>query len=492
MELLTAFWSTVFAHFLTILYVVDFFIALTIIFLERKNPSATLAWIMILFLLPVAGIILYVLFSQSVSRKKIFKLSKFEEDTIENALREQIEEIESGQFIFSNRESRLWRDMIRLNQIYGKAYFTQDNKIEIITRGEDMHRTLLTDIRNATTSINMMYFIIKNDSVGKEILQALTERAQQGVEVRLMVDAIGGRQILDYTVADLKAAGGKVAFFFPPRFKYLKFVNMKLNYRNHRKLVIIDGDIGYIGGFNIGKEYVGLKKKFGFWRDTHLRLLGSGVQDINARFIMDWRFAAKEKLVVSEAYYSEVQKEGTTGIQIVCSGPDSSKEEIKRSYMKMVTSATKNVYLQTPYFVPDDSLLESLKMAAMSGVDVRIMIPCMPDHMFVYWATYSYVGELISSGAKVYIYNNGFLHAKTLVVDGEVASVGSANFDRRSFRLNFEANAFIYDGDEAKKIEDIFKEDMTMCHELTKELYQKRSLIIKFKEAVSRLLSDLL
>lgn len=485
-------WTTMLPNLLTLLFLIDFIIALTIIFLERKNPSATLAWIMVLFLLPVAGIVFYFLFSQNIARQKIFKLSKADEATMKNALQKQVDEIESGKFEFSNTESKGWKDMIRLNQLYAKAYFTQDNKISIITDGEEMHTMLLEDIRNAKISINIMYFIIKNDVVGKQILSALTERAEAGVEIRLLVDAIGGRQLLDHTISGLKSAGGKVAFFFPPRFKYLKFVNMKLNYRNHRKLVAIDGAVGYIGGFNIGKEYVGLKKKFGFWRDTHMRLTGSGVQDINARFIMDWKFAAKENLIVSQAFYSEVLKEGTTGIQIVSSGPDSSREEIKRAYMKMVNSATKNVYLQTPYFVPDDSLLESLKIAAMSGIDVKIMIPCMPDHMFVYWATYSYVGELISSGAKVYIYDNGFLHAKTLVVDGEVASIGSANFDRRSFKLNFEANAFIYDGVEAKKIEAIFMRDMTLCHELTKELYEERSTFIKFKESISRLLSDLL
>lgn len=492
MENATIIWSAIVSNFLTLLFIIDFIIALTIIFLERKDPSATLAWIMILFLLPLMGIVIYFLFSQNISRKKLFKLTKAEEAVMQNALAEQIEEIKTDNFNFSNRDSRAWRELIRLNQTYGKAFFTQDNKISIIIDGEEMHETLLKDIRSAKISINIMYFIIKNDSIGKQVLKALTERAQAGVEVRLLIDAIGGRQILDFTTSELRAAGGQVAFFFPPMFKYLKIINMKLNYRNHRKIVVIDGAIGYIGGFNIGKEYVGLKKKFGYWRDTHLRFVGSGVQDLNARFIMDWKFAAKEKLIVSEAFYSHVVKEGSTGIQIVSSGPDSSRQEIKRAYMRMIASATRNIYLQTPYFVPDSSLLESLKMAVMSGVDVRIMIPCMPDHMFVYWATYSYVGEMIDAGVKVYIYDNGFLHAKTIVVDSEVASIGSANFDRRSFRLNFEANAFIYDGKEAKKLESIFEDDMKLSHELTKELYEKRSIIIKFKESISRLLSDLL
>ena len=223
-----------------------------------------------------------------------------------------------------------------------------------------------------------------------------------------------------------------------------------------------------------------------------MKLMGSCVQDMNARFILDWRFASKENIVISQAYYDEPFQAGTTGVQIVSCGPDSSKEEIKHGYLKMISSAKKNIYIQTPYFVPDASILEALKTAVLSGVDLRIMIPCMPDHMFVYWATYSYVGLLLNLGAKIFIYDEGFMHAKTICVDGEVASIGSANFDIRSFRLNFEANAFIYDAAEVYKLEAIFETDMMKSHELTKHLYRTRSLMIKFKESISRLLSDLL
>lgn len=477
--------------FVTILSVTNIIIAITIIFLERKNPSATLAWIMILFLIPVVGIFFYFLFSQNLSRKKIFKLTRFEEETIHTALHEQIKEMKSGEYSFTTFSARNWSDMIRLHQVYSNAFFTEDNRISIFTDGQELFDSLIRDIQTAEGSINIEYFIIKNDLAGRKIIEILTDKAKEGIEVRLLIDAMGSRQMSHSTncIKSLLEAGGKVAFFFPPKFKYL---NMKLNYRNHRKIVVIDGRVGYIGGYNIGKEYLGLKKKFGNWRDTHLRILGSSVQDINARFLMDWRFASKEELVLSEAYYSKVIQEGTTGIQIVSSGPDEEKAQIKRGYMKMITSAHKNIYLQTPYFVPDSSILESLKMAAQSGVDVRVMIPCMPDHMFVYWATYSYVGELIRSGAKVFIYHNGFMHAKTIVVDGEVASIGSANFDMRSFKLNFESNAFIYDEKLARQIEKIFEEDMKHSHELSKEIYDGRGAWIQFKESIARLLSDLL
>lgn len=474
---------------ITGLFLVNFIIALTIIFLERKNPSATLAWIMILFLVPVAGIIFYFLLSQNIARQKIFRMSKYEEAIINASLNEQISAIKKGEFVFSNPESKKWQDMIRLHQTYSDAFFTQDNRITVLTDGCHKFDSLLKDIKAAKQSINIMYFIVKNDSMGRLLIDALTEKAREGIEVRFLIDAMGSRQISQKILDPLKKAGGQYAFFFPPMFKYL---NLKLNYRNHRKLVVIDGCIGYLGGFNVGNEYVGKKKKFGFWRDTHLRLTGSCVQDMNARFILDWRFASKENIVLAQAYYGVPCHDGTTGIQIVSCGPESAKEEIKRGYLKMISSAKKNIYIQTPYFVPDASILEVLKTAVLSGVDVRIMIPCMPDHMFVYWATYSYVGILLNLGAKIYIYDDGFMHAKTICVDGEIASIGSANFDIRSFRLNFEANAFIYDAAEVYKLEAIFEADMMKSHELTKHLYRNRPLVIKFKESISRLLSDLL
>lgn len=477
------------AQFIIALAIVDLVVSISAIVLERHNPSKALAWVLVIFVLPVIGIILYFLLSMNLARRKIFRLTQFEEKTIDGSLETQIREIADGTFQYSTEEGRYWNGMVHLNQLYGRAFYTQNNKIDILTDGSEMLRNLLTDIRNAKNIINIMFFIIKNDHVGNALLEALTAKAAEGVEVRLLMDSMGSRQINDQVLSTFLVAGGKRAYFFP---KKLKFFNFNFNYRNHRKLAVIDGAIGYIGGFNIGKEYLGEKKKFGYWRDTHLRITGQGVQDINARFILDWRAASREEIILSEAYYSHVIDAGKSGIQIVSSGPDSLREEVKRSLMKMITSAEHKIYVQTPYFVPDVSILESLKMAAQCGRDVRVMIPCQPDHPFVYWATYSYAGELVKSGGRVYIYENGFLHAKTMVVDGQVATVGSANFDRRSFSLNFESNAFIYDKEEANKMEAIFQADMAHCRELTRERYEGRGVFIKMKEIAARLLSDIL
>lgn len=472
-----------------VILIINILIALAIIFLERKDTSATLAWIMVLLFIPILGTIFYIVFSQNISRQKIFRLYENEEEMISASLKKQSVAIGEGTFEFENKIAAKWTDLIKLNQSCSHAYFTQDNSIELFIDGKEKMKALFDDIENAKSYVNVQYFIIKKDIVGDAFLKLLIRKAMEGVEVRLLVDALGSRGINKELVRELKESGGQYAEFFPSKFKLF---NTKLNYRNHRKIVIIDNEIGYVGGFNIAREYVGLKRKFGYWRDTHLKIRGGSVLDLNARFLLDWRSATREKFNMEEVFMEEQEGSGNIGVQIVSSGPDNTREEIKHGFFKMITSAKKSIYIQTPYFVPDAPILEGLKMAAQSGVEVNVMIPCMPDHMFVYWATYSYVAELMEEGVNVYIYDNGFLHAKVLAVDDEICTVGSTNFDRRSFKLNFEANAFIYDAEFTSKIVDSFKEDIKLSYKLTQELYDQRGSWIKIKEVFSRILSDVL
>lgn len=472
------------------LYVMNLLLILTVIFAERKSPSATLAWIMILAFVPIVGFLFYIVFNQNMARSKINKLTDKEKYVVSKSLWNQMKEMERDDYSFHCATTKNWSHLIKLNQVYAHSYYTENNNAELITDGTVLMDKLMADIRQAKESVNIEYYIIKRDFVGMALIKLLTEKAKEGLEVRLLVDALGGRTLNRYVLKDYIAAGGKVGFFFRPK---LKFFGIRLNYRNHRKIVVIDNKIGYTGGYNVAKEYIGRKKKFGYWRDTHVRIVGGAVMDLYGRFVLDWRFTTKEKLhIIYENFLPEADSQHI-GMQIVSCGPESPSEEVKRAMMRMITFAEKRVYLQTPYFVPDRSIVESLKMAVQSGVDVRIMIPHMPDHIFVYWATYSYVGELLRSGARAFIYDDGFLHAKTLVVDGEVCTVGSTNFDNRSFRLNFETNAFIFDSDFSSQMEAAFLHDMTRHgHELTYEDYKRRGLLIRVKEAFSRLLSDIL
>ena len=469
---------------LSILFFVNIILAGVIIFFERQNASTTWAWLMVLVFIPLLGFILYLIFNKNFSGKHMFYWADQDKVGIKTEVSEQITTIKNGTYSFDNPISDQYRDHIFMHLEKDGAILTENNHVDIYTDGRKKFDALLKDIHQATDHVHIQYYIIHDDGLGTELIDALTEKAKQGVQVRVLYDHMGSRGIAKNFYNNLKDAGGKVEVFFP---------HLNYNYRNHRKLAIIDGTVGYIGGFNVGDEYLGLHEKFGYWRDTHIRTVGHGVHALQTRFILDWNQASKEKNFTYETrFFPEPSQVGQVGMQIVSSGPDTKWEHIKNGYVKMIVTAKKYIYLQTPYFIPDDTLLDTLKIAALSGVDVRIMIPDKPDHMFVYWATLSNMGELMRAGAKVYIYENGFIHAKTLITDDALASVGTANFDSRSFRLNFEVNAFIYDQEKTHELRTVFEEDIQVSKELTLEEYQKRSFKIKLKESVSRLLSPIL
>ncbi|PAQ14792.1 cardiolipin synthase [Bacillaceae bacterium SAOS 7] len=474
----------------TALLLLNIALSSVVIFLERKDASATWAWLMVLFFIPILGFILYLIFGQNLSRQRLFDWDDKKKIGIDATIKKQMEDIHLGQFDFRNPHTAENEDLVSMFLRNNDAILTEDNDLTIYTDGREKFNALLNDMRQATDHIHLQYYILRLDNLGSEIIKLLTEKAKQGVEVRILYDEMGSRGVRKKHFKELMEAGGLVEVFFPSR---LPLINLRLNYRNHRKLVIIDGKIGYVGGFNVGDEYLGLDPKFGYWRDTHLRIEGTAVHSIQTRFILDWNQASIDhRIDYSEHFFPHKPSHKDISMQIVTSGPDSEWEQIKSGYIKMVSSAKKSIYIQSPYFIPDASLLDALRIAALCGVDVRIMIPNKPDHMFVYWATYSNVGELIKAGAKIYIYDNGFIHAKTIVVDEKLSSVGTANIDVRSFKLNFEVNAFIYDYETGKKLSQIFEEDMELSFELTEEKYQNRSTVIKFKESVSRLLSPIL
>lgn len=482
----------VYSILLSTIIVLNIFLAFLVIFFERKDPIATWAWLMVLTFIPILGFIMYLLFGQNLKHRKMFQWDERKKLGIEPILASQLLQISSNQLRTTNEVIRTNQDLIYMNLFNNDAVLTENNAVDIFTDGKEKFDQLLKDIKSAKKSIHLQYYIFKNDGIGSKLIQALVEKAKEGVEVRLLYDELGSRTLRKKVFKELKAAGGHVEVFFPSKFH---LINFRLNYRNHRKLGIIDGYIGYIGGFNVGDEYLGLNKKFGYWRDTHLRIIGTAVYAIQTRFILDWNQATDQhEINYSPSYFPGKTDEiiGNIGMQIVSSGPDSEWEQIKNGYIKMITAAKESVYIQTPYFIPDASLLDTLRIAALSGVDVRIMIPNKPDHMFVYWATFSYIGEMLKAGAKVYIYENGFIHAKTLMVDRKITSVGTANIDMRSFRLNFEVNAFIYSEQIANKLTDGFIADMKLSSPLSLDTYSKRPLRIRFKESFSRLLSPLL
>lgn len=467
---------------------INMLFAILLVFFQRKNPTSTWLWFMVIIFLPGIGFLLYLFFGQDFNKKRMFRLKEEEDRLIREKVLCQGEKIKKDRYKFINPKTEEYEHFINMHILTSQSYFSQDNEIELYFSGREKFDALMKSISKAKRYIYLEYYIVRSDNLGQKLLDALTEKAKEGVEVKFLYDGMGGRKLARNYFKEFKKAGGKVAVFFPP---FLSYFSFRINYRNHRKICIIDGEEAYIGGFNIGDEYLGLSKKFGFWRDTHIKIKGSAVEELKLRFIKDWKFAVKN----DDNFYADTPTKkgsGRAGVQIVSSGPDSQWASIKDGYFSMITKAKKRIYIQTPYFIPDDSIYDALKVAALSGVDVKIMIPCKPDHPFIYWAGLSYIGELLEAGVKFYTYENGFLHSKTFIMDDFVTSIGTANLDIRSFKLNFEVNAFIYDEEVNQKMIEQFNIDLNHCKEITVEVYENRSNIIKLKEALCRLLSPIL
>ncbi|WP_160689363.1 cardiolipin synthase [Clostridium sp. C2-6-12] len=476
-------------NILLVLIVVTLFLnilfSLSLIFIERKDPTTTWAWLLILLVLPGIGFIIYIILGQNLSRQKIFK-EKIRVD--EYKRKNTNENYDSDAPIHDGGERFV--DLRNMNFNHSGAKYTTNNNIKVYINGEDKFKQLIDDIKNAKRYIHIEYYIFKNDMLGKEIIKELTKKAEEGLEVRMLVDSMGSRKLTKKAIEKYLEAGGKFSLFFPG---IVPHINTRINYRNHRKIVVIDGEYGYLGGFNVGAEYISQDPEVGFWRDTHVRIEGEAVDDLNERFLLDWCHAADEEIEDYSKYSSNTNKNvGDVGIQIVTSGPDHKEQYIRNAYIKLINNAKENVYLETPYLVPDSPILESLKISALSGVDVRIIIPGKPDHFFMQWAASSYIGELLEAGIKIYNYQNGFIHAKTIVADSKVMSIGTANMDIRSFKLNFEVNAFIFDDRIAQEGEAQFIRDMNNSKEMTKEIYKNRSITIRIKESIIRLLSPIL
>ncbi len=468
----------------------NFLFAIVIVFFQRRDPKSVWAWLLLLYSIPVVGFIFYLLLGQDMNKRKMFRIKEVE-DHINEAIRQQEYQIKTKDPEKVGEDISDYTDLIMYNLETSGAVLSDDNDITVYTDGNEKFDALIEDLKNAEHFIHMQYYIIRNDVLFQRIREVLEEKAAQGVEVRLLFDAMGCRSVNHRFWKKLNAQGIQTAEFFPA---WLRRLQLRINYRNHRKIVVIDNKVAYVGGFNVGKEYIGLDEKFGYWRDTHLRIQGSSVLGLQLRFILDWNYAAHENLLQNAKLFQGFapSKNGHCEVQIISSGPDNTAEQVRDNYLRLISKAQQSIYIQTPYFIPDEAILSALLIAAKSGIEVNIMIPCKPDHPFVYWATYSYVGDMVMAGANCYTYNKGFLHSKGIIVDGKAFCYGTANMDIRSFALNFEVNAVVYNKEMASRMVEIFQEDLKDCTQITKDVYTGRKFIIRFKEQVCRLMSPLL
>ncbi len=461
-----------------------------VIFHERKSPLQTISWVLTLLFLPVLGLMLYILIGPGGGfvRDKRFQKKRRVDEAYDRVIKQQLALFQDQDFQDSCTEQN--KDLVYMNLKRGNSIYTDDNAVTVFTSAREKYDRLFSDIAAATDSVHLMYFIFKDDHIGNQLVDVLTQKAAEGVSVRVVYDSMG---VLLHAwgvkrmFRRLLAAGGEVRRFLPSPFMNL----LRINYRNHRKLAIIDGKIGYTGGINIGDEYLGAHKRITPWRDTHLRVCGSCVADMQLRFLKDWWYLSDEPAdEETAARYFQCEPAGQVGMQVVSSGPDSPEEPIKYGYLKMINAAKTTLFIQTPYLIPDQSVSEALKLAAASGVDVRIMIPRIPDKRTVFLATLSYAEELMASGVALYQYD-GFLHAKMVVSDETMASIGTTNLDHRSFALDFEINCFLYDQGVAAQCNRIFRADLQHATRMDAATFAKRSRVQRMLESILRILSPL-
>lgn len=469
-----------------VFYLINIIIALTIALMEKRDISAAWAWLFVMLLLPGIGFIIYLFFGWKLNQRQIFDLKAQKRLGISDMAEYQKRNPKNKPTLDTNLEN----DLVQMFLNTDNAILTTKNDLKIFTDGHEKFNNLFEDLKKAKHHINIEYFTIYDDQLGKKLRKILVQKAREGVQVRALYDLFGSKGSKQKFFKELIQAGGEVTPFMKSKLGYYSF---RINFRNHRKIVVIDGSVGYIGGFNIGDQYLGRNKRFGNWRDTHLRLEGSVVLQLQSRFFMDWNASAKrQKVQFSLDYFPQSNVQNNIPMQIVSSGPENDVQKIKQGYIKMIMGAKHSIWIETPYFIPDDALMEALLIAIRSGIEVRIVIPQMPDHPFVYRATEYYVQQLLKAGARIYSYQNGFMHAKTIVVDNMITSVGSANWDIRSFKLNFEANAFMYDPKVAEQIIATIKNDLKDARELDEEYFKQQSSWKKFRQLASRLISPIL
>lgn len=481
-----------------VLWVINIGLAIWTVFRSRRDIASTWAWLLVLSVFPVIGFIIYLFLGRQLSHDEIFAMKKAQQEVQERYLEKQRKRLEEHDLLPKADQEKRARMLTDLNLNNDKAILTLDNQVELFTDGNNLFDNMIANINQAKEFVDVEFYTFYSDELGHRVLSALESAAKRGVKVRILYDANGSHGTKARFFSNLRKLGGEAQPFISSSSKY-KIRTPRLNYHLHRKLVIIDHTIGYIGGFNIGDQYVDKSPKFGHWRDTHMRVVGQAPIMMEFRFAMDWNTSCRKshlpKYPLDNLGHMKLKRPSSkndVAMQIVSSGPDSQDFAIRRGYEGIIATATEYIYIQTPYLIPEPSILEALIIAAKSGVDVRIMVPCMPDHPFVYRATEYYAKYLTENGVKVYKYNNGFIHAKTVVSGSNISSVGSANQDYRSYSLNFEVNAFNYSPELTKKLKKIFEEDLKVSTLMTNEYFDKQSRWRKFKQYFSRLLSPIL
>lgn len=461
------------------------FIAILIV-LENRSPLKTISWILVLALIPVGGVIAYLFFGQLYRKKKMFSRKGL--DDLEQLRRLTIEQLKILHDYKLPKKLDQKRHLMNLLLNNSNAIITNDNEVTILKNGTEKFPAIFTAIENAKHHIHLEYYIIDDDELGNQLRELLIKKARQGMEVRLIYDDVGSWKLKRKFLNPMRDAGIKMDCFMKVRFPNL---TSKANYRNHRKIIVVDGEIAFTGGLNIADRYLYGTKKLGNWRDTHVKLVGGAATALQIVFMADWYFVSKEVLQ-GEAYFKPFRSGEGAVVQVCASTSDSDWESIRQAFFSAIATATEHVYISSPYLLPTHDILSAMKTAALGGIDVRILLPGNSDAHTAKWATESYVKELLEAGVKIYFYKGGFTHSKLLIADHMFSSVGTANMDFRSLETNFEVNAMLYDQKVAKDLIQNFNEDLSQSEQIDLEKWMQRPWHRKAKESFARIFSPLM
>ncbi len=462
---------------ITALYIITIAGIIFVIISENRNPIRALAWTLVLIFVPAIGVLFFYFFGQSNRKIK----------HITSSYKEAGRSDENLSVIRKNSDN-ITRNTTRLISLLEKnngALLLHGSEVEVITNGSRKLKLLLDDITNARHHIHLQYFLFANDETGRKIKKLLMRKASEGVAVRFLYDNVANIGVPAKFYSEMKQAGVHVRHFINP---FLPWFKSRMNYRNHRKVVVIDGTTGYVGGMNIGNNYSNNPN----WRDTHLRISGKGAYGLQQSFIVDWETSNNEKLSDKNFYFPPCKEKTDNRLQIATCGPNTTWPNLLQATIHITVSAWNYLYIQTPYFIPTESLLEALQTAALSGVDIRLMVSRKSDSSYIDPASKSYYTELLHAGIRIYEHPVKFIHAKTMVSDDFISVIGSANMDFRSFETNFEINCYLYDEILAKRNKQIFLEDMGECDEVLPDVWAQRSWWCRIKESFMRLFAPLL
>lgn len=478
------------APYILFIYVVFIvLISLNIVF-YTETPSKALGYLILVISFPVVGVVIYLSVGLNYRKRGLY-LKKLEIDELEFPKLEQKVQVSSQEALLRNSDS-IGHFHHLANFSKSKRLISDNNSASLLINGENKFPDVIESLKNAKHHIHIEYYIYENDEIGKQLAQVLMDKAKEGVEVRFIYDDYGGRDIRKNIVQELIESGVEAHPFY--KISLIMLAN-RLNYRNHRKIIIIDGTVGYVGGINVSDKYINSNNDQLFWRDTHLKIIGSSVINLQFTFLTDWNFCANQKIPFSNDYFpfEDLHKYyGNQLIQVVSSGPDSNYPNIKYALIQAIVAAKREVCITTPYFIPDRSFLDAIYIAALSGVDVKLLLPRKSDSFVVNTTTQSYFEELLKAGVKIYTYTKGFVHAKTMVCDKKIAIIGTANLDNRSFDLNFEINAIVYDEKIANELTGIFEDDLKYSKQIVLEEWKRRPFYKKLLERVFNLFSSLM